>query len=51
MLDCQFSKEGLGGHLLATADEQGCVSLMDTRRRAKYSTVEGTVSPAIVSVL
>ena len=42
VLDCQFSKDGLGGHLLATADEQGCVSLMDTRRRAKYSTVEGT---------
>ena len=43
MLACQFSKDGLGGHLLATGDEQGQVVLMDTRRRAKQSVIEGIV--------
>ena len=41
MLTCQFSRDGLGGHLLATGDEQGQVLLMDTRKRAKKSVVEG----------
>lgn len=39
---CQFSKDGLDGHLLATSDEQGQVLLMDTRKRAQQSVIEGT---------
>ena len=41
MLTCQFSRDGLGGHLLATGDEQGQVLLMDTRKRAQQSVIEG----------
>ena len=39
---CKFSKNGLHGNLLAIADEEGSVRLMDTRRPASKSFIKGT---------
>ena len=40
---CKFSPDGMYGHLLAVADEDGSVQLLDTRKLLSEALVSGKV--------
>lgn len=37
--DTKFSSDGLHGHLLAVASDEGCVSFLDTRKLLSEATI------------